>query len=493
MFLFIIAILGHLLKKQQLSYPRNNNKIQQEPEQEQEQQEQQQQQQNKNDKNAVDCKSNVKREHLANIFSLNKDLFNEIFEYLRVEDLHSLGQTCKRINEYAGEYFQKKFSISVVCRGGGIFLDFYDCPVNYTRLPGFIEFIPRMRIDTKSIHTFCYLHSHIKKFKSIKDIQLVGPCIIDEKIEQMKETLSQLESVMFTGYSPDTEFANDLYEKFFKYCVNLKYISINVNLLLDNGPFSMLLDKFPKLERIYLFFKDDYLQSAEIATKLVLPRLINQKIFIDFDTLHDICYILFNRLNIIVDELQVTFEETCNIRVLCDTLNALYERGFYKKLFLSIDASKSFFEDIKYEFLIFGLESLDTDYFHLFCKHLQFPDFEDLFMYQFSMEEALLNAEEAKNVITRLVKLQSLTIFRYTSIDSIILFVRHLPKLKLIRLFGQGQRSVVNLKMLNEERAKLDGAEKLLINAQDDIFLATKWATKNGDMNLEFVEMRREE
>lgn len=44
---------------------------------------------------------------------------------------------------------------------------------------------------------------------------------------------------------------------------------------------------------------------------------------------------------------------------------------------------------------------------------------------------------------------------------------------------------------LNREREQLLGARKLIIYVPEDIFLATKWSTNNGDINLSLVELRR--
>lgn len=57
---------------------------------------------------AVAGPSNV--ESSPKLFLLNNDCFDEIFEYLCVEDLHSFGQTCKWMNKVAGEYFKQNHS-----------------------------------------------------------------------------------------------------------------------------------------------------------------------------------------------------------------------------------------------------------------------------------------------------------------------------------------------------------------------------------------------
>lgn len=47
--------------------------------------------------------------------------------------------------------------------------------------------------------------------------------------------------------------------------------------------------------------------------------------------------------------------------------------------------------------------------------------------------------------------------------------------------------------MLNTEREKLDGAQKVMIYVPDTVFLLTKWATRNGTTNFSLIEMKRTE
>lgn len=75
--------------------------------------------------------------------------------------------------------------------------------------------------------------------------------------------------------------------------------------------------------------------------------------------------------------------------------------------------------------------------------------------------------------------------------EDILPFFRRSTKLNKIKIQYQGEQKVLNLSMLNKERAKLVGARKMTIYVEDDVYLATKWATKNGDIHLSLVEMRR--
>lgn len=49
-------------------------------------------------------------ERSVQMFRLNIDCFDEIFDYLSMEDLYSLGETCTRMQQIAGQYFKSHYS-----------------------------------------------------------------------------------------------------------------------------------------------------------------------------------------------------------------------------------------------------------------------------------------------------------------------------------------------------------------------------------------------
>lgn len=101
------------------------------------------------------------------------------------------------------------------------------------------------------------------------------------------------------------------------------------------------------------------------------------------------------------------------------------------------------------------------------------------------------NIKDMQILANSLVKLERLCIENCENVDDVTPFIRQSPKLNRIKFTPHHRDEVLNLRMLNEERAKLAGARKIILYTRDDVFLATKWATKNGDINLKFIEMRR--
>lgn len=71
----------------------------------------------------------------------------------------------------------------------------------------------------------------------------------------------------------------------------------------------------------------------------------------------------------------------------------------------------------------------------------------------------------------------------------IICELPNLIKFEVPRLIGADQ---LNLVELNTERAKVTGAKKLIIFISEKIFLETKWTTPNGDINLSYIQLKRQ-
>lgn len=75
-------------------------------------------------------------------------------------------------------------------------------------------------------------------------------------------------------------------------------------------------------------------------------------------------------------------------------------------------------------------------------------------------------------------------------IDVILPFIRrslNFNKIKFVHYYSKS----LNLAMLNEERARLVGAKKITLYVRGEVFLHTKWTTRNDDLNMSFIEVRR--
>lgn len=64
---------------------------------------------NELDENEIAVALDVQYQQSSDIFKLNAICCDDLFEWLSIKDLYSLGQTCKRMHRLTGLYFQENF------------------------------------------------------------------------------------------------------------------------------------------------------------------------------------------------------------------------------------------------------------------------------------------------------------------------------------------------------------------------------------------------
>ena len=100
---------------------------------------------------------------------------------------------------------------------------------------------------------------------------------------------------------------------------------------------------------------------------------------------------------------------------------------------------------------------------------------------------------DLEHLADQCVKLERLCV-DVPTINDIMPFVRHSAKLNKITLLNKCVNRcdmIVFMSTLNREREKLAAATKLTIFVLDDVYVDTKRTTKNGDVSLSRVELRR--
>lgn len=86
------------------------------------------------------------RQPAAAIFKLNVNCLNDIFDYLSLHDIQSIGQTCKLLQQAAGEYFQANHVTEAYANYGGI-----KYPGHNLQMDGFNEFAQNLLFTPLSI------------------------------------------------------------------------------------------------------------------------------------------------------------------------------------------------------------------------------------------------------------------------------------------------------------------------------------------------------
>lgn len=165
---------------------------------------------------------------------------------------------------------------------------------------------------------------------------------------------------------------------------------------------------------------------------------------------------------------------------LCSLLNQLHERGFYKRLhFCDFNLNEDYYRHLT------SLETLSVKYFEADCLcHL--TQLKELILWKDDIDMEI----EMELLAKSLVNLRSIFL-NNALLDDVMQFIRHSICLSKIRIEFDKGHGALDLEKLNEVRKKLTGACKVIIYVTTDVFLLTKWAAKNGELNLRMVEIRR--
>lgn len=425
------------------------------------------------------------------LFQLNRHCFYEIFEYLCVEDLHSFGQTCRQMNRVAGEYFKENHSWDRKhCEKDGIYTYILnkDWVNQGIQTPGFNKFIPFITHSCDSRGPLKYIKSHINEFESINHIYLQHITSLNKKkVKYFENLLPQLEIIHIKECLVDGDF----YDLILKYCSNLKGIYFEYSDVSSciNSKFNWLLQEYPMLEHLYLappqsgqvgeihefFVRNPNVQTFSTDTRFLWD---NGSIFLNSNIKLDILELKQGKFK---DLEQCSSDRKRMWKTILEFLNQLHEQGFYKRLHIF-----GMLQGLSTKLaLIKGLELLCISHF---VKEYNLGQLTNL-------RELMVRAgsdyvEDMENLANNLTKLDRLCIYS-ENIDVVMPFIRRSLKLNKLKFCLCDSVVPLNLAMLNEERAKLFGARKITIYVCDNVFLATKWRTRNGDTNLSFIELRR--
>lgn len=437
------------------------------------------------------------------IFNLNIDCFDEIFDYFSLKDLHFFAQTCRAMQKVAGEYFKWNFFANDYYRieGDGIYTTYssQDGAFNEClRISAFSQFIMQLEHYLDTFEPLYYINSHMDQFSSLNQIGFSCINLNGPEYECIQELLAKVETISIWICAIDGDF----YEKCLKFCRNLKrfsirYCDIVCSQMLEDGAVSTqypwLTQKYPKLQHLELIpFRK--LQIDELST--FFERNLNVR---SFSTSGHCLWV--NRNELLKSAVQL---ETLEIRMIevkmalldefgvaesrmhaiCELIKKLHDRGFYRRLHFYINDDEEI-TNIDPLATVKGLEKLCIRKFKKEYSLVPLISVKELVVWDGAKN---IDLQVLANKCVRLERLY----FGSHTIDHILPFIRHSAQLNKIKAFSKINTNFsIGLSNLNEQREKLAGAHKLIIYVPDNIFLATKWTTRNGDLNLKLVELRR--
>ncbi|XP_031637985.1 uncharacterized protein LOC116350355 [Contarinia nasturtii] len=390
------------------------------------------------------------------IQKLEIDCLEELFEWLSIANLRVLRQTCKRLKGVV-DYFIKSNYPSVQFGFGPI------------------------KLYTEKIYKLRELDSASRKL--IKQITLWTE--EPDEISSIRDILPQLERFEIGN---SCQFHGDFYKSVLKWCTNLKNLSIR-----DIAVDKVIGDENDWLHSEYPLIKHIELDDSDIGGPGNAWEIPELKIFFEKNpqiqsfstTFHFLwenreCYL---DSNIKLDQLNI--QGDCYLEHgmdrICGLLNTLYEQGFYRRVHMHA----SFIYEQEDWDQILSVRGMEKLYLVSVGIDIKFPPMSNLREFGTKFGSQLGDYETiAKN----LVNVERIYFYQMKS-DTFIPFMRFAPRVEEIKIdnlcegiyFNDG---IINLTALNEERKTLNRARKITIYVKENVFLATKWATKSTELDL---------
>lgn len=406
-----------------------------------------------------------------------------------MHELHALAGTCKRFSVICGAYFLRNYPASAVCIDDGViaYRHQWNDIIFGVKLNVFCQYMEKLIIPNGRLNQFKY--AGINCGESM--LSFVGVTLTDCKIKCIEHILSRIQCVELI----DCKMNGHFYETFLKYCHQLKCLKL-CNLeckTLENYGHDWMLRKYKTLKHLQLI-RCKHVKRSELEIFFELnPNILRFEIDSD----------LFWRIKVVIldtsvkwNDLIIHFQNTNNpITVLMySLLNTFHKRGHFKRLHLRYGniLSQQFIDRIG---ILHALVSL-----HLkgdpgsVLPPLNYLTELHTFCGNFNMEKSVNNLTSLEKIV-----------FREANIDDVVSVIRKCVKLKVIKVRTLNEKSrpsaifdgkksfshnALNVVALNEQRKQLQGAGKVTIFVNEDIFLATKWTTAN-ETNHSLIEVRR--
>lgn len=429
------------------------------------------------------------------IFGLTIDCYDEIFDYLSLNELYSIGQTCRLMRKVAGEYFQRNFvTFEKICCYDGVYTVCSSQGNSHQRvyISKLSPYITRISHYYNIFGPHYYIYKHSDEFIAVNRIDFIGVSFNRDRVKYIQPILERAEVLQLTKCK---FYDGNFHESFLQFCTNLKQLCVHDDIghVISDGE-SWLEKRFGNINHLEL--KPRWPCKIGKLNEFLQQNRDNLR---SFSTCSRFLWFNQHQLSesdVKLDELEITVNEMDHIKIsvegvymhsICEVLNGLYARGFYKRLRLSlIELDQNCSELLT---TLGGLDKLHLKHFSGIFRVSQLVNLKEL---------KISNGIKAKDMdilAKNLINLTEVSLGN-TTYNDFLPFVRHSANLQVLQLYPKNKKQfnggALNLNALNDERAHLIGARKLTIHVPDEIFLATKWTTKYGITNFNFIEMKRD-
>lgn len=392
-------------------------------------------------KNSKKQKTIIKKQ--SQIFRLNEHCCFEIFDLLSLKNIGSFAQTCKWSREIVRNYFKLHSSL------------------------------------IKSNRTLSLWGSTMQQYRAIRSIKApsfkqiyIEHCQLSEvKINFIKKVLKNVEVIKIRKCSIE---GGNIHAIFLKYCSNMTSLVLQKNSYEPENGWQC----YPMLKHLEL---DDN-RTLEIADLFERNAAVNS-FAIDQNLLWQNRGILISgKINLDRLAVKISDHSGIDMQSIIDLIIELHERKFYQRL--HVYCSDEHLDQLE---LLPALEKLCFNNDQNINTMPTLDSVKELTV-RFQHESI---GSVVKLIVNKLVNLEKIYVSSYL-FDPLFPFFQQLPKLRKIRLCGPYPMNspIYNLRMWNEQRAKLADAIKLTIYVDEEIYIKTKWAMTK--MNYSFIELKRE-
>lgn len=390
---------------------------------------------------------------LPQIFKLNVDCFEHLFEWFSLKDLLEFRRTCKRVKQVVDYYIKLNYPrlLSLECANG---IDFNELS-----------------------------ESQCNSIEYINDIYLNTDELTETDIENIKYILRRAECIRLNCVTINVDF----YDDFLTFCSGLKFLSIRAltlpELFLGNGN-NWLLRHYPKLEHLELqiceAFNDPFASVEFVEFLSQNPKI--QTFSTNSIYLSTIAPVILES-NLKLDRLCVRVDE--ELGPMCDVLNALHKHGFYRRLHVCTYSDR---EDMQYISSLCALEKL---YLWSSSENYDLPAVNSLI--ELSLGNIRDTPIDALHLMaTKFINLKRVYI-KSGCLRNVRPFFRFSAKVEHIiikKLLNDINEDVEfnDVLLLNDERKQLNHANKITVYFDEKTFLKLKWTAKT---NFSLIELKR--
>lgn len=400
----------------------------------------------------------------AEILKLHAVACEDLFEYLNLKDLISLGLTCPRMYRLTKKYFQQNYATRWYAPVRAREFDIYISNQSgcLTLANGFNEHLGNVHIrnehNLKKVAKYC---TSVKclRFDNFGTYKKINISHIKNALKNVEFIISSLSQC-------------DMYESIFKYTPKLKML-----VLTSPANYDWLLQKYEMLEYVTIDFAPPERMKIFLENNKTIQSL----------TMTDHCLKqnanIFKSTNETVNELGVNCMFSFDFIEVFELLKELHNRGFYKRLHLIMNkVTDDSFDLLKLP----SLEKLTISIHYNNTsreKKSNFPILPNI-RHVLNLTQ---NMTDLNTIIGNFRNLERILLWQ-AAFDHIFYLAQHHVHLKEIIIGRLIDDTLFNVFALNEARKKLDGAKKLIIYIDDRTYLRSKWIY--GYRDFELIEVK---